>query len=734
MGHGEYKNYKSGRLAGWKAIAAILFLLVAAVSGYAFQEDKPADKQSTEQQSPGLDLQKNQALLQELVLLLNKIQHGVQVPALRTQSRLLSVLPPSTNVYFALPNYGEALKQADDIFHEQLQERPVLNEYWQQVGMGGFIVESAVDKIHEFMQYIGNELVVSSTVTQQGPSFFVVAEIKKPGLKVFLQSLLSQFGGTNLPVRVLSPQELLTAKSTRSSKQSFALVRPDFVVFATDLPSLKKFNTQLNSGASAFATSAFGQRLSQSYKNGVGILLGADLQQLLALRPKGTEQNEAVLRKTGFGDVKFLTVEYKSDSGQSLTNAEVSFNGPRQGIASWLAAPGPNGALDFFSPSSSYAAGGLIKSPVQIFDDIKSLVETANPASTNGLSEVESELKINLRDDLFGKFLGEFGFGLDGQNASLLPWKAVFKVSDPNGLQQTIAKLVAAANSKEKSGKGISLKQHTEKGMSYHTVSFANGPKHEEIVYTFGDGYLIAADNKGQLADAIESHRSGNSLGKSGEFHALLPQEHSDCSAVAYDEPRKMLASIMQFMAKENPQAVQQLEGLQNWWGGAKVQPIIQCFYGEPSAIRMSTNSGLMMLSGGLIGSAIVIPNLMSSRVAANEAAAASNVRSVNMVQMSYSSGHPTLGYAASFKSLGTDSPVHCSADGSCIRDSFRYSLSAVCEKDNCKDYVVMATPVSSNGGGRSFCSTSDAVVRSRQGPVTSEQIDVEECQSWAPM
>jgi hypothetical protein len=270
--------------------------------------------------------------------------------------------------------------------------------------------------------------------------------------------------------------------------------------------------------------------------------------------------------------------------------------------------------------------------------------------------------------------------------------------------------------------------------MTYQTVTFANGAKHEEIVYTFADGYLVAADNKGHLADAIQSHHSGNSLAKSGEFHALLPQEHSDCSAVAYDEPKKMLASIMPFVAKENPQATQQLEGLQNWWGGANAQPVIQCFYGEPNAIRMSTNSGLSMLAGGLIGSAIGIPNLMRSRVAANEAEAASTVRALNIVQVSYSSDHPTLGYAADLKSLGTDSPVHCSADGACIRDSFRYSLTGVCEKKNCKDYVIMATPLSDSAGGKSFCSTSDLVIRSHQGPVAAEQISVEECQSWQPL
>lgn len=734
MGHGECKNHKSGQLTRWTAVAAMLFLLIAAISAYAVQEDKPADNQSTEQQGQGSDLQKSQALFQELSLLLNKIQQGVQVPAPRTQSRLLPVLPASTNVYFALPNYGEALKQADDIFHEQLQERPVLNEYWQQVGMGGFIVESAIDKIHEFMQYIGSELVVSCTVTQQGPSFFVIAEIKKPGLKVFLQSLLSQFGGKNLPVRVLSPQELLTAKSTRSSKQSFVLVRPDFMVFSSDLAGLKKINTQLTAHTGTFATTPFGQRLNQAYHDGAGVLLGADLQQLLTLATKGPDnKDQAVLQKTGFADAKFFIVEYKSDGGQSFSGGELSFNGQRQGIAAWLAPPAPIGGLDFVSASAGAAGGILTKSPLQIFDELKDIVTAANPMAQTQLDQMNTELKINLRDDLISKLQGEFSFALDGPMMPKPAWKAMIKVSDPAGLQQTIAKLITAANAKAGKGKTISVEQKTDKGLTYHIVNFGKGEKHDEVAYTFADGYLVAGASRALVGEAIQIHRGGTSLLKSSDFRTSLPLNRPECSAVGYQNSAALVKTMETHPSAKDKDFAQGLQLMKMFSMGNKV--VTTCVYGEPTAIRMASNSplalGFMM---GLPGAAIAIPNIMRSKAAANEAQAASIVRSVNMVQVSYSSDHPTLGFAADFKSLGTDSPVHCDADGACIHDSFRYSLSGVCEKENCKDYVIMATPVSSNGGGRSFCSTSDAIVRSRRGPVTTEQIGVEECQSWEPM
>jgi prepilin-type N-terminal cleavage/methylation domain-containing protein len=49
-----------------------------------------------------------------------------------------------------------------------------------------------------------------------------------------------------------------------------------------------------------------------------------------------------------------------------------------------------------------------------------------------------------------------------------------------------------------------------------------------------------------------------------------------------------------------------------------------------------------------LIIAAIAIPNLLRARIAADESSAASSVRTVNTVQISYQTTHPTQGYAGS--------------------------------------------------------------------------------------
>ena len=61
------------------------------------------------------------------------------------------------------------------------------------------------------------------------------------------------------------------------------------------------------------------------------------------------------MQRTGFGDVKYLVWEHKSVADQAVSQAELSFIGPRHGVASWLAVPALLGSLDFVSPKAMLA-------------------------------------------------------------------------------------------------------------------------------------------------------------------------------------------------------------------------------------------------------------------------------------------------------------------------------------------------------------------------------------------
>jgi prepilin-type N-terminal cleavage/methylation domain-containing protein len=57
-----------------------------------------------------------------------------------------------------------------------------------------------------------------------------------------------------------------------------------------------------------------------------------------------------------------------------------------------------------------------------------------------------------------------------------------------------------------------------------------------------------------------------------------------------------------------------------------------------------------------LIIAAIAIPNLLRSRIAANEASAVGSLRTINTAEISYSSTYPAIGFAPDLKTLGPGS------------------------------------------------------------------------------
>ncbi|HKR94634.1 MAG TPA: DUF4190 domain-containing protein [Candidatus Angelobacter sp.] len=157
-----------------------------------------------------------------------------------------------------------------------------------------------------------------------------------------------------------------------------------------------------------------------------------------------------------------------------------------------------------------------------------------------------------------------------------------------------------------------------------------------------------------------------------------------------------------------------------------------------------------------LIIAAIAIPNLLRSKITANESAAASTVRNIDAAQIGYSSLYPDHGYASDLATLGPGSGGACStatAQHACLIDSviggpgctegqwcakggYNFTVSASCDSGSvCSNYVITATPVTFGSTGRkSFCSTSDAVIRFRASGTLDAPPTADECAQWPPI
>ncbi|HXA78089.1 MAG TPA: hypothetical protein VNV41_13240 [Candidatus Acidoferrales bacterium] len=730
MGHLRAQRRIRNRLVHRAMVLAILFLLGSECRA---QNVKPGQRPETPWSN---DVNNYPGLPAEAALLFAKLQQNVQFPAARRESRLLPLLPRSTFSYVALPNYGDAADQTLKIFHQELAESSLLRDWWGhgELAKSGLKVEQSLEHFSQISQYLGDEIVVSAEMKGDSPKFLAISEVRKPGLKKFLEETIRSSGGTKLPVRVLGPEDLAAGSEEGLRDQPVMLVRPDFFVAAGDLATLRAFIAGLDAGSREFASTAFGQRVAREYRDGVTVLGAADLHRIVNQVPADTGKT-GTFQQTGFADTQYIVWDHKTIDGKRVSQMELSFTGPRHGAASWLANSSPLGGLDFVSPQAVVAATVVLYDPAKIFEDAKELSRLSGSNTFAAIPQFERALNLNLKDDLLSLLSGELTVELDKVDPPGQPqWKVMLEVKDASHLQRTLSTLTAPLS--------FGMQPVEDGGVTYYGFRVPTGKKPTEIDYAFADRYLILGSSRDAVAEAVSMHQSGGSLAKSKTFLAALPPQSSlTASALFYEDPVAVTKMQMEQVAPSLAGALLR---------SSQTTRSVVGVYGENTAIREVSENPGFDVSGAFIVAAIAVPNLLRSRIAANEASAVGSLRVVNTAQIAYSANYPDRGFAPDLAKLGMDprgltasSPEHagylkqalanqdCAGDGWCTQSGFRFRVSAVCQRQVCRDFVVVAKPVSSASGTRSFCSTSDAVIHFTMNSPTDSQLSVTECRAW---
>ena len=157
----------------------------------------------------------------------------------------------------------------------------------------------------------------------------------------------------------------------------------------------------------------------------------------------------------------------------------------------------------------------------------------------------------------------------------------------------------------------------------------------------------------------------------------------------------------------------------------------------------------LIVVTVILVLAVIAVPNLMRSKIAANEASAVQTVRQISTAEMTYSSSFALVGFAPDLASLGgpvagcTPDPAHaCILDGAVSsgkKDGYNFfaaGFAAAAGSTN-TTFVASSAPQNFNGTGvRMFCiATDDGVVRSKPGsPGAPPAPDVPTCIAYPMM
>ena len=555
------------------------------------------------------NVQRYTQMVANLSALNKEVNQRVPRPGVRYNTRFLNLLPEGTVLYAALPNLATTLSESNRIMQERIKQNPALKEWWDKENASSAKdranVNQIMERVREFGEYLGEEIVVGAQMNEKGEpgDLLVLGELKNSeGFRPFLEKQLAELKGdgkSGPQVRIIDDPATATQEQKADGKapsEILVWINQDFFAIAPRLEQLKQLSERMKAPqANAFTQSPFYARISEVYAQGAGLVVAADLQKIIAQlvqkdanTPEG-EKRVALYRQLGLLDLKHFVVEQKEKDKRTYSQAALTFNEQRKGIASWLAQPGPMGSLEFISPEANVVAAFVVKEPVSLVDDLLGYLETASPGLQAKLKELETEHKLNLRNDIAAPLGGEYAFTIDGPLLPTPSWKMIFEVYDQAKLQQTLERIVEEVNKEAaKEGKsGLRIENETSGGQTFYTIKSVDFGL--ELHYAYVNGYMIAAASRALVDRAIRYRAAGQTLLQSARFRAQLPADgNTNFSALFYHDLAPLLKSLPNSVQNGNQLPKEGQEALKAMADG---EPTLAYAYAQGDRITLASNT-----------------------------------------------------------------------------------------------------------------------------------------------
>lgn len=490
------------------------------------------------------DVDKYLALLAEINALHEEIRRAVPAPMPRTSTALLDLAPAGTAVYAAVPNVAESLSEARRVFNERLADSPVLSELMGEPGSAEHQQEldELFERIRDYGSFLGEEVAFALTGdAEEDFAGVVFAQVLEPAaFRTFLEQEVAVFGA-EAPVHLVDdPSEVPVG-----TDGVYLWLTDGYVVAATGGDGLAAMAESLAGGAS-FAGSGFHGTLTEAYLDGVEWLFALDLETFVdEIEPSEGEE------LFGFEDARYLLAQWSESGEQTAARAVLTFDGPRHGVASWLASPAPMGSLEYVTGDAAVAAAFVVRDPAEMVDEMMAMLLDHDPEALADFERVQAEQGFDLRADLAEPLGGEMAIALDGPLAPEPSFKAVIEVYDPVRLQLTLERLIDRLDQElraETGQGGFALTSEQAGGRTYHRIS--TPAEAYAVYYTYDDAYLVAAPSRALLDTALAARASGANLPASQAFRELLPTDgYTNFSAVVYQDLGRRLAPFAEKLA-----------------------------------------------------------------------------------------------------------------------------------------------------------------------------------------
>ena len=484
------------------------------------------------------NLDEHIALLHQLTSLQEELEETL-TPGLTFSTSLLALTPKNAVLYASLPNLSGGMVEAYELFEQRVRESSELQEWWGQNGVEDrALFEELLRKIQTLGNLLGPELVVWFEMGESSePEDLVLISEAADATALFgaleqeVEAANSEAGAEVLRL-VSDPAQL----SVESTAELHLMVWEGLFAASPAAASLQRL------ASATPVPTPFSERIAQAYEEGVGFLLAVNLGRIVT-RQINPEEAQA-LGEAGLLDSRFFLIEQKPSGDTTETRAVLNFARERRGIASWLAAPAPMGALDFVSADSHLAGAFVIKDPVLMVEDILGFMEGVAPETLHELAAFQAEKGIDIQH--FAEPIGgELVFALDGPILPTPSWKIVFEVYDPVAFQETLDWAIEELNMQlqEEGRAGFELRIESSNGHMFY--SLVSEDSTWEIHYVFVDGYLLVGPNRANLRIAIGHRETGYTLANAERFQELLPADGmSSVSGLLFQDMGKILGSL----------------------------------------------------------------------------------------------------------------------------------------------------------------------------------------------
>lgn len=494
-----------------------------------------------------------------------QIDANVAMPGNRYSTRLLDLMPENTVLYVAIPNISETLGKANQILQENLAKNPELKDWYEKGGQqassrgvsGRQGLTKAIDLAREFGSHLGDEIALGAEAGAKGgpEEPIVLADVKDGGaFRGFLEGQMAQLGEDKKHLRIVDDPTAVSISGNEERDGFYVWITNDLVVASPKLDTLKRVSAQLKASAKPFAAKPFHAHIASLYKDGAGLIVAADLERMF-VQTMSKQKEANAMQQLGLLNLRYFVVELKEKDGKPYNRAVVSYKEDQHGVTSWLAAPGPMGALEFISPDANVVAAFVVKEPTALVDDLFGALQTADPDAWQKLQDFQNEQGINIRNDIAAPLGGEYAFAIDGPLLPIPSWKAIFQVDDQTHLQQTLELTVEKLNAE--------LAKHNKPGLVWNrtevdgkTFYELKSPESSLVTanYAYAYGYLIAAPSRALVENAIKYKESGHTLLGSAKFKASLPEDkQANFSAMVYQNVNSVLAPAAKMIGNAGP-------------------------------------------------------------------------------------------------------------------------------------------------------------------------------------